>query len=267
MTDRIERSSGKIAIIGSCVTRDVWRVLNIPTDKLRTFSRTSVASLVSPAPAGLSLPNAMGALEPDGFLARCVRADVEKTALQTLELWEPEALVFDFIDERFDLLYVGNSIVCDSFEFRRSGLRARGPFIDGRPVRRLSAEVDEIWPKALDALRARIEAGPLASAKIVLHVAYWAEVYRRDGVLKSFPKRIRIHPLPRPEEGIDEHNSVLRRYHDAFKVAFPNATVVVPPEHTRIADAAHRWGLSPFHYIPDYYLSFRELCRAEGVAI
>ena len=90
----------------------------------------------------------MGALRPDGFLARCVRADVEKTALQTLELWVFEALVFDFIDERFDLLYVGNSIVCDSFEFRRSGLRARGPFIDGRPVRRLSAEVDDLAKSA-----------------------------------------------------------------------------------------------------------------------
>ena len=256
-----------IAIIGSCVTRDVWHILNMPTDNVRTFSRTSLASLMSPPPSNFSLPDSMGALERDSFLARCVRADVEKTALWTLESLQPKVLIFDFVDERFDLLRTGDAVVSDSFEFRRSGLRALVPFINGRQISRLSAEADELWHAALAMLRTRIESGPLASAKLVLHVAFWAQFYRQDDGLKRFPDQIRFHPVPRAPESVAAHNAMLKRYHKSFVKAFPNAIVVAPPEEHRVGDAAHAWGLSPYHYIADYYRSFRELFNAQGLVL
>ncbi len=258
---------GGIAIIGSCVTRDVWHLLELPTRGLTTISRTSIASLTSPIPAGFSMPETMGALDAGGFLARCVCADVEKTALATLESLRPSVLMFDFIDERFDLLQAGGGIVCDSFEFRRSGLRGRAPFLGGRTIRRLSLEADAIWHEGLTRLRARIEAGPLAEAKLVLHVAYWAQHYRQDGQIKSFPERARFHPVPRVPESVAEHNAMLGRYHQAFAASFPAAIVVAPPDHVRVGDASHPWGTSPHHYITDYYQAFRDLCLAQGITL
>jgi hypothetical protein len=32
-----------------------------------------------------------------------------------------------------------------------------------------------------------------------------------------------------------------------------------------VADEQHRWGLSPFHYVPDYYRTIWEQLRALGV--
>jgi hypothetical protein len=258
----------RIGIIGSCVTRDVWHILNMPTDNIKTFSRTSLASLMSPVPEKLSLPGGMGALKPGGFLARCVRADVEKTALGILEAWQPNVLIFDFLDERFDLLRVGDAVISDSFEFWRSGLRARAPFTNGQPIHRLSAEADQLWNGALAALCKRIVSGPLVNATIVLHVALWADFYRMEGELKRFPEQMKINPVPRaPEENIAKYNSLLKGYHEAFMNTFPNAIVVMPPKKYRIGDTAHAWGPSPHHYIADYYRSFRELCQVHGLTL
>ena len=256
-----------VGLIGSCVTRDVWRLLDIPTNALRTFSRTSLASLTSPPPEGFAMPESMGVLEPGGFLARCVRADVEKTALAELEADPPDVLVFDFIDERFDLVRTRDSIVCDSFEFRRSGLRAVSPLIDGRLIRRLSPEAHAAWLVGLERLRDRITAGPLSGARIVLHIAYWAESYWEDGELRPFPERTRFHPVPRVPELVADHNALLERCHDAFLSTFPQAIVIAPADEFRIGDAAHAWGLSPHHYVDGYYRAFRDLCQARGVIL
>ncbi len=257
-----------IGIIGSCVTRDVWRILKIPTSNVKTFSRTGLASLMSPVPENLSMPDGTGALEPDGFLARCVRADVEKTALQTLESWQPRILFFDFVDERFDLLQAGNTIVSDSFEFWRSGLRARSPFIEGRPIRRVSGEADELWRDGLAKLRKRIANGPLASATIVLHAASWAESYRQADGLRPFPHKMKVSGASRaPAESVDAHRALLRRYHEAFLNAFPSAIVIAPPDSYRVGDPEHPWGLSPHHFIGEYYTSFRDICRERGLLI
>jgi hypothetical protein len=257
----------RIAIIGSCVTRDVWHLLKIPTGNLRTISRTSLASITAPVPANFVLPPDMGALDPDGFLARCVRADVSKTALVELEAFRPEVLIFDFIDERFDLLRIGDSIVCDSFEFRRSGLRGREPFIDGRLVRRLSSEAETAWLAGLAQLRARIAAGPLAAARVVLHHALWAEEYLEGSGRKRFPDLARFHPVPRVPEPVVKHNEMLARYHAAFLAAFPHALSIAPGGTHRVGDAAHPWGLSPHHYGPGYYAEFRDQALALGLTL
>ena len=34
----------------------------------------------------------------------------------------------------------------------------------------------------------------------------------------------------------------------------------------RLADPAHQWGLSPFHYVPEYYDAVRQQLRALGLA-
>jgi hypothetical protein len=57
--------------------------------------------------------------------------------------------------------------------------------------------------------------------------------------------------LPGRPADIAAHNALLARYEAAFTALMP-AMARVEASH-RLADDGHQWGLSPFHYTPDYY--------------
>jgi hypothetical protein len=44
----------------------------------------------------------------------------------------------------------------------------------------------------------------------------------------------------------------------------PPLARVEAPAH-RLADETHRWGLSPFHYVPEYYAEIRRQLEPLGV--
>src|SRR3990167_6271731 len=96
----------RIAIIGSCITRDLWPILGETPQNLLYVSRTSLATLFAPPPAGI-----MTADEPPNGLRpqphAALVADLRKTALAALVAHRPTHIIFDFIDERFDLLIFG----------------------------------------------------------------------------------------------------------------------------------------------------------------
>jgi hypothetical protein len=41
--------------------------------------------------------------------------------------------------------------------------------------------------------------------------------------------------------------------HAATRAAIPRLEVVKAPDSLVFSDPDHVWGLSPFHYVPDYY--------------
>src|SRR6266481_212201 len=116
----------RIAIVGSCITRDLWRFRggtspSGPADLLY-ISRTSLPSLFATPVKGFR-----AAVRPPGGLRpqphRALVADLSKTALARLVAFRPTHLIFDFIDERFDLLSVDGTLVTDSWELDASGYR------------------------------------------------------------------------------------------------------------------------------------------------
>src|SRR3954471_4562883 len=104
----------RFAIVGSCITRDLWRFRGRTVTELMYVSRTSLPSLFAAPVAGFR-----PAAKPPGGLRppphRAVVADLQKTALASLVALRPTLLIFDFIDDRFDLLSVGASLVTDSW--------------------------------------------------------------------------------------------------------------------------------------------------------
>jgi hypothetical protein len=238
----------KVAIIGSCITRDLWPIRG-ETDGLLYVSRTSLPSLFSPPVTGVR-----PAAEPPAPLGRhqhrALVADLEKTALAALVAFRPTHLIFDFIDERFDLLSLEGALATHSWELQVSGYLKQKPFRRARSIPRLSDACARLWSRGAAEMAAFVRATPLAEARLILHAARWAE-QRRD------PKG-RLRPLPTPEilpgrpERIEAHNALLARYESEFEALMPPMARVEAPDH-RLADESHQWGLSPFHYVPAYY--------------
>jgi hypothetical protein len=251
----------RVAIIGSCITRDLWSVLDRDPTGLHYISRTSLPSLFARPVRGFQ-PSAD---PPNGLKRHQHRAivdDLAKRALPALVAFRPTHLIFDFIDERFDLLAAaGGALAVHSWELEVSGYLDQPAFRHALRVPRLSDACDSLWMDALVELTGFLEATPLREAALILHQSRWADRWRdADGAIHAF-ENVEIW-TDRPAD-IGQHNALLERYRSAFKAAAPHAVEISVPE--RLADATHRWGLSPFHYTDDYYREIWAQLRELGI--
>ena len=259
----------KVAIVGSCITRDLWRFRGgtvaettpSPSIPMLYVSRTSLPSLFATPLAGFR-PAAKppGGLKPQPH--RALIADLSKTALASLVAFRPTHLIFDFIDERFDLLSVGGTLITDSWELEASGYRRQPALRGARTIPRLSAACERLWLEAAAETAAFVRATPLAEAKLILHSARWATRRRTAGGGEAAVGDVEI--LPGRGADIAAHNDLLARYEAAFVQMMPAMARVEAPS-LRLADEAHEWGLSPFHYTPDYYAEIRRQLADLGV--
>ena len=243
---------GRVAIIGSCVSRDLWRMAGAPADELLYICRTRLPSLFGARPAGLILPEgAAPNLRPNP--ARALRTDLSKTGLDEIIRFRPDIVLLDFIDERFDLLVGDGAVVTASWELETSGWDALPPLM---PLRRLDALGDAdatLWRRSLDALATLFTPGaPLSGARPVLHAAAWAGALRdASGRTEALEPDLEITPGRRASRAA--HNARLARMHALTRAAIPGLEVVKAPDSLVFSDPDHVWGLSPFHYVGDYY--------------
>ena len=166
------------------------------------------------------------------------------------------------IDERFDLLSVGGSLVTHSWELEASGYLKQPALRGARTVPRTSAAAERLWLEAAAELAAFVRATPLKDATLILHNARWAGHRRGPGGRDAPLSGVEI--LPGAPADIDEHNALLAGYEAAFRDLMPPMAQVEAPNERR-ADAAHEWGLSPFHYEPAYYAAIWPQLEKLGV--
>ncbi|MDB5427056.1 MAG: hypothetical protein JWP23_1916 [Phenylobacterium sp.] len=255
----------RVAIVGSCITRDVWRFrgdrVTDPQPDILYVSRTSLPSLfATPLKSFRPAAGPPRGLRPQPH--RSLVADLCKTALASLVAFRPTHLIFDFIDERFDLLSARGTLVTHSWELEASGYLAQPALRGARPVPRLSAAGERLWLEAAGELAAFVRATPLAEARLILHSARWAERRRlasgRDAPLEG------VEILPGQAADVCAHNALLARYEAAFAELMPPMARVEAPRQ-RLADDAHQWGVSPFHYVQDYYAEIWRQLAALGI--
>lgn len=239
----------RVAIIGSCITRDLWPIRGDGLADLLYISRTSLPSLFSAPVRDFRAPET----PPEGLgrhQHRAVVWDLKKRALQALVAHRPSHIIFDFIDERFDLLRVGGSLATHSWELEASGYLNDPALAGPRSIARLSDGCEQMWLEGADEMVDFLQATPLRNATLILHEARWAEIQRdASGGLKPIEG---VEVMAGRPASIPDHNAMLARYEAAFCEKAPNVFKISAPDH-RLADAGHRWGLSPFHYVPAYY--------------
>ena len=227
----------RLAIWGSCVTRDVLEVDAHPFE-LDYHARTSWVSQASGAqtppvktPAG------------SGFGERMVREDLTKEVVADLVASQPEMLVVDLIDERFDVVQVKGSWYTMSDYYGRLGVDA--------PLRATATAISQHrTPErqrqfgAAASLLAPELASALPRTRIVLHQA-WYTARSADPIVPFYPTAAK-HAL--------SSNEALSGWYRSLRSAFGRRLhVVEPPRDLLIGDPGHRWGLAHYHYIPEYY--------------
>lgn len=252
----------RVAIIGSCITRDVWPILGETPQDLLYISRTSLPSLFAPP-----IRDVETAAEPPPPLNpqphSALVADLTKTALASLEAHAPTHIIFDFIDERFDLLASGGGLATHTWEMDVSGYLARPALAGADTIPRLSPACDALWDSAAIEMASWLKATGLRDSTLILHSARWANRYvDLQGQAHDLPDETTI--LEGRTALRSRHNALLARYDTAFLQAVPGLRVAQAADH-HVADEGHRWGLSPFHYVEAYYRAIWEQFRAAGV--
>lgn len=171
-------SNNKIHIIGSCVTRDIFRVLKKDNLVGQYAARSSLISRVSP-PVEICLNSNLVNLNSN-WQRRMVQQDFDKTGVR-LDKYHKGILIIDFIDERLKLWKIKNSFVTQSTELVKLDLKQ---VLKPEKVRSRGSKEDlELWVDACHKFTATIPQS--IREKTILHKAYWANSYLKDGDRKS----------------------------------------------------------------------------------
>jgi hypothetical protein len=233
----------RVAIWGSCVTRDAFALVDEPDASGPTLDLVYYGARSSWVSQG-SVPWSGGVDMGDlsGFGRRMVTEDLDKTIPKMLVESAPDLVVFDLIDERLPLLRRGSTWVTLSdylmqtpmAEPLKSEAVERSGLSDPRRRKMFGASARAV---GLQLLRA------LPRATFVLHAAPYTT--RVDGGGQ----------LPEPAAGwARELEQGQQPLFDLLREALgPRLVVLRPPEELSVADPNHRWGLSSYHYAEGYY--------------
>ena len=235
-TDPAQR---RFAIFGSCVSGDIFRLNRELGELVSYHSRCSLLSLMSPP---LEFPGDNFEW-PSNFARRVVKADFEKTFFDDLEALKCDVLIVDFVDERWDLLRRGDSMVTCSANLVKMGVD-RLTRLGFARVARKDARTQELWRDACARFAAALRER-LPGLQVVLHKVLGA--YRcRDGEefceLAPFADGI---PLADVNPMLEDCNACFRSHMESL--------LELDLPRTYAADKNHSWGISPFHFEERYY--------------
>lgn len=202
------------------------------------YARTSLRSIVSEP---VSINDDHINLSSD-FQKNMVKRDFSKTFFSDVTEKEFDYLMIDLVDERFDLIRIGHSLVTRSNEYVNAGLES---VFQGEKL----IKSTDGWEKDCITFSQRL-LSILPVKKIVIHEAYWANKYIDDGAVKEYPN----------QKNIDANNEILKQYYAILKKAIP--AKVVRTQNELIGDSKHAWGVTPFHYTDDYYKEIYNQIRA-----
>lgn len=215
-------------ILGSCVTRDIFRFVKDTYKITEYYSRTSVCSIIS-NPVLISENQIK--LQSD-FQRRMVIRDFIKTFFIDINNLAFDFLIIDLIDERFNLLKINGSVITRSVEFINAGL-------DYLAYEKIEKTLS-FWEDACELFVKKL-LSILPKEKIIIHEAYWANRYIDNGIIKEYKN----------QKEIDTNNDLLKRYYNILEKELSQK--VVKTKNILMGDPNHIWGLTPFHYTEEYY--------------
>jgi hypothetical protein len=234
----------RVGILGSCVTRDLFKGMNHPALSFYV-ARTSILSIFKSGPDIKEFnpfPDSIPGLT--NFEFRQLRNDFTK-ANKSILASPTDVLIFDAIDQRFRVLHGFGGTVTKS-----RALTVWPAFNEMRGLMKAGlndpSKNKKDWVRAIKRLKETID----ISARIIIHRALWA-------------------PCPTVSE-VDRSaaNARLNRIYDAVENGLGNTVSITVPEEYRVAEENHRWGPAPFHYTETHNEYVRdEIRRLAGTDI
>ncbi|MCW0503723.1 DUF6270 domain-containing protein [Aeromonas piscicola] len=233
----------KIAILGSCVTKDAFKYNDGSLDVQHAYyPRASVISLMSsPVDIDKSI-----LIAENAWLNWIILNDFNKTTLHQLSAHNPSIICIDLIEERFDVFKIQDSYITYSDELSKYHPNARD-LAAGARIPFHSEERRQLLSEKLSLLCAKLNSF-FKNSTIVIHKALYSNYYLDGGnILKFSPEQCH-------KNGVI--NDVLSFGYDYLSSHIDNVRVIDTPPQIQIANSKHIWGLSPFHYIDEYYKHF-----------
>lgn len=275
----------RIALLGSCVTRQAFQFREWPAEwrldrPVHYQARTSLVSLLSPP---LDPPEPLIAAIADPFEQRATRDDFQRNFWSRLRACDPDLLIIDLVDERFDLLAANATdgpryatmsdqiVQWDHHQRRRAAKsllrRLRRRLSDMadvgvqrfglNPLRRVSSEVNHLWQGAAQGFAQRLRA-EYPRLRVALHLAPLPTTFE-DGSEEVSPG---VFPWwQRYPQRLAALRAVLATYGRQLRQLFPEAPVLQVPRELHLLGRNHRWGEQPWHHADSYYRALAEQIR------
>lgn len=227
-------SKKSILIFGSCVTRDMFNFPDAQQFELvDIFARSSPASLMS-EPAS-SVPDLSA--NKSAFQRRMVAWDMQKHFWGFIKNTDFDAIVFDFIDERYRQVYLGDGWVTRSNEILEAKVVDKDAPGFGWP----DEQYKTLFVAGLQAIR-RALISLNRKITVVLNQAYWATHFDTDEKLTDYTSPY-----------IARNNVQLAWVHEQFKAIFSDAAVIEYADDLLRTKKGHTWGEAPYHYRDAFY--------------
>lgn len=184
------------------------------------------------------------------FQRRMVVADVEKRSRRWLAKKHFEWLIYDPIDERLPIADLDDGgVLTVSQEFSRLGL----PADRYRQTLFPSDEHFERWTAGWETFMRLLDNHGVRD-RLLVHRAQWVQHVQGSDQLTNEP------------EVIARANDWLERAYARMAEDIPAERFIAVSDEHQVADPAHRWGVSPFHYVEGYYREFLEELAAVTAA-
>jgi Family of unknown function (DUF6270) len=203
----------------------------------------------------MEMPSAVQAIGSK-FQRRMVERDMRKDFLNDLAGLQYDLLLIDLIDERFPLYVEPDGRACTlSIELSSSGFP--GDFGSGSRVHSGSQEFWRLWEAGwlilVDKLR---RLGGLDRLRV--NEVFWASRTEKGG---NFEPHYSI-------SQIDSANQFLSRMYQRISGDIPSNQFLRFDQGLMVGSIAHKWGISPFHYVDNYYhAAIQQLCAWSSLKI
>lgn len=230
----------KIAILGSCVTRDAFGYHADHLDRPeRYFARSGLASAMCATPFGGVDTSTIAS----DFQRNVVEMDLAGDFATWLGSADFDVLILDVIDERFGLLIdADGAIATRSSEFASATADTSGCTVVPPNTDAYYALWETAWEQfvsVVDRVGAR--------GRVRVNKVYWAREFDRPGA--AFPPSYSAALIERSNLFLD------RLYRRMEQDLAPEQFYVYTAAELRAA-TEHQWGLAPFHYTPRFYRRF-----------
>jgi len=237
----------RFVIFGSSVTHDVFEFVEKTSCELvKYFARSSLGSAYADGKVeSIDVSNIESA-----FQRGVVCADLKREFREFLDSSDFDCLIYDPIDERFDLLQLEGEEVCTLSNELKQIYSCKGE-IGGRRLKSGSQEFYMRWESGWSALIAQLDSlGKRASLRI--NKVYWAErTTAGDDFLPSYDST-----------GIKSANQFLEKIYSRMSRDLPPEQFFEFNQELMVGASEHKWGKSPFHYVEAYYRSLASMLEA-----
>jgi uncharacterized protein DUF6270 len=177
-----------------------------------------------------------------GFGRRMVTEDLAKTVVDRLVEHRPDIVVLDLVDERLPIARVGHTWVTVSDYLKQTSLGEHVVAQASQLISMTNARRAQLFASAARRLARRLVRELPHTVFVLNEAPYTTRV--GDGTDMEEPKAGWARELEAAQQPLIR--SLVREFG-------PRLVRATPPAEVCLADPDHRWGVTSYHYVPDYY--------------